>query len=675
MIQLPVFTYLRVENYGLFPGKPAGKGIEWIFDKGLCLIAGINGLGKTTLLTMLLRVFTGPYDLTGEGAPEEYDSVLPETPVPLKPRAVRFFAQRVANKAINSSVTVRATLGNEEIEITRRLSDLRLASIRLDGKDRDLDASRVDREAVFQKLLCRLFNLSSFVDVLLVLHQIVFFSEYGSGALWDENAQRHVLRALVLDKDLAARVAAAERHVGSADSRARNIRASAFPLEQKLLQMRSTVANSSGIGLQLAAEQKLLDAELKERERLNGLLAELDEQRKEERREYEQAKLDREEAEGTVESFKFALLSRLFPRMEDTARLVVLKTLTGGHCLVCGAEAEQKQRDLEAQLARGECPSCGAPPERQETTSPAFKVDEARVREARKAARLAQMEEVAARKRFVDSKSQYEDVLQTLLKLNTSIQDRKLRERRLSAELPPAAEEIVHLQKSLELTRRAQRQAESERAAAAKTLGVLLKRGSGDIEKQSKKLAVSFKRYAKNLIAEDAELVRITGKARLTQGNEIFDVPAFRPKMSAADRPAKPLRNAPDDVSESQRELIELAFRLGLIEIATQKASCSLAMETPEASLDELAMHRVGLALHKFADSSDNRLVVTSNLTNAGMITWMFGGPSNDRRELDRRQSHTINLLEIAAPNHALTHDRSKYQNILKAAMRGRPKA
>jgi hypothetical protein len=78
MMQLPVFTYLGVENYGLFPGKPAGKGIEWNFENGLRLVAGINGLGKTTLLTMLLRVFTGRYDLTGEGAPEKHESVLPE---------------------------------------------------------------------------------------------------------------------------------------------------------------------------------------------------------------------------------------------------------------------------------------------------------------------------------------------------------------------------------------------------------------------------------------------------------------------------------------------------------------------------------------------------------------------------------------------------------------------
>ena len=67
MVHLPVLAELRAIEYGLFPGDPHGSGIAWEFQPGLSLIAGINGLGKTTLLTMILRSFTGPYDLSGDG--------------------------------------------------------------------------------------------------------------------------------------------------------------------------------------------------------------------------------------------------------------------------------------------------------------------------------------------------------------------------------------------------------------------------------------------------------------------------------------------------------------------------------------------------------------------------------------------------------------------------------
>ena len=353
MITFPVLTFLRVENYGLFPGKPVGKGIEWDFKKGLCLIAGINGLGKTTLLTMLLRVFSGPFDLTGDGLPETLESVIPESPILLKTRVLRYFAQRVADQGREATVTLKAKSGKDEITISEHLFDLRLLLFAVNGEPRDLGANRQDREAAFQQLMCAFFDLSSFVDVLLVLHHVIFFMEVGLGALWDENAQRHLLRALYLEKDLAAQVAAAERRVVSTDSRARNISASAFAIEERLRHARASAANASEIAVELAAEQKLLDAELMERERLDSLLDELDEQRKEVRREYEQAKLTREEADNAVERLKFAVLSQLFPRMEDAARLVVLKVLTTGECLVCGANAQRRREETRSLTCEG----------------------------------------------------------------------------------------------------------------------------------------------------------------------------------------------------------------------------------------------------------------------------------------------------------------------------------
>src|SRR5436190_4842088 len=164
MIRLPILTYLRVANYGLFPGHPSGQGIEWTFDKGLCLIAGINGLGKTTLTTMLLRVFTGPFDLTSDGLPDQLESIVPEHAILLKTRNVRFFAQRVADQATHAALVVRARFGKTEVEISRRLSDLRLLAFSVNGEAVDLGSSRDERETVFQNQMAQFFDVSSFVD-------------------------------------------------------------------------------------------------------------------------------------------------------------------------------------------------------------------------------------------------------------------------------------------------------------------------------------------------------------------------------------------------------------------------------------------------------------------------------------------------------------------------------
>src|SRR5207244_2801077 len=137
--------------------------------------------------------------------------------------------------------------------------------------------------------------------------------------------------------ELAVSVASLERDVSVADSHARNYSAAAFRLDARIKDAQSREQKSPGVVADFALEQKLLDAELEERERLTSMLSELDTARRDARREYEQAKIQREHAENALEELKFAVLARLFPKMEDAARLVVLKILATGECLVCGA--------------------------------------------------------------------------------------------------------------------------------------------------------------------------------------------------------------------------------------------------------------------------------------------------------------------------------------------------
>jgi len=671
MIRLPIFTELTVSNYGLFPGVPKGTSLEWAFSSGLTLITGVNGLGKTTLLTILLRSLTGPFDLTSAGVPEQLEAVLPEAPVALNSQSIRFFAQRVADGAENTIASLTVQFGKQVVRIERRLDDLTLLSLRVNREEASLPTRRGEREALFQETICNLFGLGSFVDVLLILHHIVFFLENRPGALWDENAQRQILRALLLDKDLATQVAEYERKVNGADSRARNISTRAYNIHKELEAARHREALSPGVHAELEAEQRLLDADMERRQELERLLAQLDEDRKIARLEHEKSKLEREEAEKEVERIKYTALARLFPKMEDAARFVLLGILSNGKCLVCGAEASKRRDELEATLAAGFCPVCGAEPDKQDHVVAAHKVEEARLERARQRVEVARADEETARKRLNGLVEEYETAIKAIDDVRKAIEDRQSREKGLIAQLPQASSTVLDLERTLEITRRAQREAEAERASAAKELRSLFEKGQAVVIPQSERLSSSFGRHVRVLLAETARLVRIDTSAKLIQGKSDFSVPAFRPEMSAATRSGLARRMEPSDVSESQRELIDLAFRLALIDVATVGASSTLAMETPEASLDGLAMQRVGSALRAFAASRENRLVVTSNLTNAGMITAMFGGPTSKAAEIKRRRGQIINLLEIAAPNRAMERDGKAYADLLESVITG----
>lgn len=60
-IALPVFKSLKIADYELFPGV-GNAGIDRPILPGVTVIAGINGLGKTTLLNVMLRLLVGPFN-------------------------------------------------------------------------------------------------------------------------------------------------------------------------------------------------------------------------------------------------------------------------------------------------------------------------------------------------------------------------------------------------------------------------------------------------------------------------------------------------------------------------------------------------------------------------------------------------------------------------------------
>src|SRR6266540_4304041 len=74
MPAFPLVKSLSVENYGLFPGKRSEPGLHVQFEPGMTLVLGANGLGKTTLVTILYRICTGPFDIPGLAAGRELGS-------------------------------------------------------------------------------------------------------------------------------------------------------------------------------------------------------------------------------------------------------------------------------------------------------------------------------------------------------------------------------------------------------------------------------------------------------------------------------------------------------------------------------------------------------------------------------------------------------------------------
>ena len=65
MVHFPILRQLQVDNFDLFPDSDENApGPRIDFQAGLTLVVGANGLGKTTLVTMIWRRLTGPCDIS-----------------------------------------------------------------------------------------------------------------------------------------------------------------------------------------------------------------------------------------------------------------------------------------------------------------------------------------------------------------------------------------------------------------------------------------------------------------------------------------------------------------------------------------------------------------------------------------------------------------------------------
>ena len=671
MVRLPVLTELKVTDYELFPGSPPGSGILWSFQQGVTVIAGINGLGKTTLLLMILRSLTGRYDLTGDGALQSLNVVLPEEPVRLKAGHLAAFQRRVSDGATSAKVALSARVGEHVLTIRRRLNNLSLEVLTIDEQPVDLPVGADARETVFQSKLTELTGLGSFVDVLLVLHHVILFQENRPGALWDTNAQRHLLRALCLDREDARRVAELERELQSADSQARNVHARLTKTERRFTEALRREATVEGILAELSAEQELLDTELRDAARLERTLDELDEQRKEARLAYERAKIAREEADGAVERLKYAVLLKHFPKMDDTTRLALSRIMRDGRCMVCNAPARERQAELEREVARGRCPICGAEPEVHGKVLAPQEFDRVRLQRDREHAAKVKREEAATSIELENFSNRYRETLSEWENVQKSISARKERNRQLRARLPDTVTSAEY-RNELKHLREEHDGLQAQRGSRLKELRTLFAERRRAITARSEELANAFAELVEALLVEEVRLVQDEVEPRYLEApgrsGERVSVPAYAAEMMSAVRPGMIRRRNPSEVSESQRELIDLAFRLALVGVFG--GASTFAMETPEASLDGVSMERVGGALGRLASKVGRRFIVTTNLTNGGIVTAMFEATAPGSTHTARRE-RVLNLMDVAAPNRALIVDRKRYAALLAQTVGG----
>lgn len=684
VIQFPVIRRLEVHGYELFRTDKT-DGISHDFDRGIHAIVGINGLGKTTLLNILYRALMGPFDQSKR----DDAGLLSSKHQVTNWRTKKFFRDRVSDGAVDATVEIDVTFGESVVTVCRRLTDLSVVHLALDGDELDASQKR------YEEVVLNLSGAASYFDFYAILRYLVFYLEDRIELIWDRRSQFDMMRVLLFDTAAARSASKAYDEAQSADSEFRTLRAVVNGERENLRQLEYAA------GMTQASEYRMLQLALAGANQKDAEQAEvLEEVRKSietVRLAREKSLIDLQEARSAVELEEQAHYSHLFPTLGDTAQYVFLNLLGGGSCFVCGNESEQAAEYLREKLDQHRCPICDSTEERQERVIPTSTFSRERLRRRKLEVDKLKAAVTVATDEIDRLGSEFEQLL------DRREEDRESRQR-IREELAkfgpleqPDEAALENVRASISAGEKAMAEAQALQASAEGRYGRIMTRQRSRIEEVIEDIRKRFKAFAALVLAEHCELSVQIDRRSIGQEGTKFDFPYFEVMMTSgvfANSPS--VRADADAVSESQREFLDIAFRVALIGAVTQgKADSMLVFETPESSLDSLFVSKAGEAFRTYAEDPKrkNVLIASTNLNNEEMLSALMGtlvAPKVEKTAAShvrlgrkhapaakpvpaipkaKRLGRIINLLTLAAPNAALRQYRAHYRRLLNQAI------
>jgi hypothetical protein len=656
MTLLPIFEQFFVRDYGLYPGTASKPGLAVSFKPGLTLVLGANGLGKTTLVTMLYRMCTGPFDIPGlAGSGELGTRRLQARRLSRTDR--RVFSARVVDGAESAEATLQMSLGESRITLARDLASLEITSLLVDG---DEMAANDDS---YQSAILEKAGLSSFGDWILLLQHLTFYFESRRALVWDPSAQRQILRILCLQSDVGSEWRHLERDIVERDSRMRNLQA-ALTREERAIAEAGLTDDHGGLRDELSLLERLQGVDEKKLADLNEQLLDEESARQAARLDALKAEAEHESAFRDLERQQLEVISAAFPDRDDTARYLIGKLFSDGTCLACGnvamtaADALHKRQDL------GHCVVCNTP---IETPRKAKSTAMRSISRAEKTVQRAAEHLTTANAERETAERAFDSAVAGIQELNARIAQRAARIDEIVSRLPSDEAELHERRDELAALRGRVEAMKAQLGAQRSSFATFMRGVNRAISKHKSDIQSSFTELAAGFMLESCWLAWSPQKARLGETGDQITFPGFELELGGTDFPSPVRRRGPQNVSESQREFIDLAFRMALMRTMSSDAAGTLVIDAPESSLDAVFVARAADVLLQFARrDSRNRLLITSNLVEGDLI------PALLRRAEIKSSSdaRVVDLLKIAAPTAATRMLRADYDAVRRGLFR-----
>jgi hypothetical protein len=506
--------------------------------------------------------------------------------------------------------------------------------------------------------------VSSFYDFHFMVRNLLFYLEDRRPLLWSEDGQFEIARILFVSGTDSQELSAVYDQVRTLDSRYRNLLTETNRLINRLNQQQKAERLHATNLTKIAALKTNYLSTQTELDVLDGQLQHSIDSAESLRDESRRVQLEVEEFLRQYEGLQQGYLARAFPNVSETFQYTLVHIISGDGCLVCGSAAPHRAEQLRAEALLGICPVCGTPPDGQERATAAIATAE-QVNTALSVLQKKQLALEALKSEIEPVNSDIETHLANRNVLTKRLEEQRAQLISLGAQLPGTGTALNELEASVRVNQQNLVALRNDRDHGIVRYRNLIDGASARIQSVIQNIREHFQMNVRHFLAEKCELNYKTRTRPLGQSGERVVFPGVDVLMTSSVFPDQPRpRGTVDEISESQKEFIDLAFRMALIETAAPAESgAMLVLETPEASLDSLFVYRAGDLLRRFADSGGaigNVLIASSNLNDANMIPALLGIDRAPDLANDIAQ-HVLNLLEIAAPNRALLEQRDAY--------------
>lgn len=656
-INLPIIDALTVKNYDLYPGEK-NRGITIEFKNGVTVLAGTNGIGKTTLLNLLLRMLVGPLN----PAKQNQDIGRVSKRLLVSPSKFEYFKVRVSNPKKNATATISFRIGESALVVTRQINSMKLEKVVINRKQIEFQT-----EVAFIEHLARLSGLSSSYDFHIAVRFLQFFSEERLPILWSPGTQFEFFNILVFDTDLSSNIHSTFAEIQKYDTDQRNRHhqlqkrkenmPEPEPTELELAALDSTI---EVMKLEFSEIDKKYNAKVKEHSETQSDIELL--QKKIE--EYEAKQHELEERFSVADA---QYIAQSLPTMDSRLRFLMHGFGSGKGCFVCGTRVRKKAAEISKELRKGNCFVCHEPI---------------------KTARSGNIVPLSAKKI-----KQLED---NILSLQCSIEQYKvsLDERTSSAalslsEISELASARLTLQRKIDILKAKRPKSDNEsyseafgfikseelaienldrlKKEAVERYRLLVDKAQKEMDTMQEEIASGLKKYAESFLQEEI-CIKFTRNTpfKLATGAGKVNIPTFSIAMTSNTHPVPHDRKDGESVSESQKEFLDLAFRMALLDIICSDKASMLVIETPEASLDSWFMIKAAELMRKFAEKgskSSRKLFATSNINGTRMIPALLGliDETGEIRPLkESEKGHLVDLMKVTAGTAALKESDAK---------------